>query len=90
MTPAAPGHHPDPTTVQRAGADVSGAPAPADESDLAAQVDLLQAVIRRFGIEDAVARIVALEDLHAEIAVQQRKLSNLIAQVREAERQLTP
>lgn len=85
MTFAAPDHQPDPTTAKRAHADVSGAPAPADESDLAAQVELLQAAIRRFGIEDAVARIVALEDLHAEIAIQQRKLSDLIAQVRDVE-----
>lgn len=57
--------------------------------DLQTQIDLLQAVIQRLGLEDAVAQIVALEDLHAEIAVQQRRLDDLIAQVRKAERQLT-
>ncbi|MET0888253.1 MAG: hypothetical protein ABWX92_17590 [Mycetocola sp.] len=57
--------------------------------DLQAQIDLLQVVIQRLGLEDAVAQIVALEDLHAEIAVQQRRLDDLIAQVRKTERQLT-
>ncbi|MFI5430209.1 hypothetical protein [Aeromicrobium sp. UC242_57] len=61
----------------------SGAPAPADDLDLPTQVELLRAAIRRFGIEDAVAQIVALEDLRAEIAIQQRKLDDLIAQVRD-------
>lgn len=62
---------------------------PHAHDDLQTQIELLQAVIQRLGLEDAVARIVALEDLRAEIAVQQRRLDDLIAQVRTAEREFT-
>lgn len=57
MMSAASGHEPDPTTAHSAGADVSGAPARGDKLDLAGQIELLHAVTRRFGAEDAVDRI---------------------------------
>jgi cell division septum initiation protein DivIVA len=45
----------------------------------------LRDVVKRFGIEDAVERTVALDDLKAEQAVQEARLRDLIEAARHAE-----
>lgn len=53
------------------------------------EVARVESIIAEYGIEDAVQRSVALEDLAAEHAIQQRRLSDLIAEIRETEATLS-
>ena len=50
--------------------------------DLTRQLAHLHAVVKDFAIEDALTRTIALEDLAAEQAVQERRLRDLIEQAR--------
>ncbi len=47
--------------------------------------DRLRRAVQRFGLEDAVERTIALDDLDAEIGVQQARLEGLLAHVRSLE-----
>jgi hypothetical protein len=53
------------------------------------EVARLESIVAEYGIQDAVDRSVALEDLAAEHAIQQRRLSDLIAEIRQTEATLS-
>jgi len=53
--------------------------------DLTRQLVRLHAVVTEFAIEDALTRTIALEDLAAEQAVQERRLRDLIEQAHRTE-----
>lgn len=59
-----------------------------DNDELSREVARLRDVIARHALDDALAKTIALDDLAAEQTVQESRLSQLLDDIRRAERQL--